>query len=210
MRYGLNTKRLRRTVHNVVFNIDSFLAAVPVYFFGLGRKLARTRSTSYSAVNGQPLDFCLQRHPISVNYLYHARMVLSVGGSFARNARCTVTTDLLVYYNTQNNFSTATVIFSLHILATPSGRNVNCDKKNNLLEKKLSCSFHLYRFHKYVSYGFPIINFCNPAAHNETLCIFRATENFIMGRTGMLKITYVFFHRFVAYTLLKERRKSRL
>jgi hypothetical protein len=39
--------------------------------------------------------------------LYHAWMVLSVGGSFAYfawNARCTVTTDLLVWYsNTQNN-----------------------------------------------------------------------------------------------------------
>jgi hypothetical protein len=52
------------------------------------------------------------------------------------------------------------------------------------------------QFRKYMSYGFPIINFCNLAAHNETHCIFRATENFIMGRTGMLKITYVFFHRF--------------
>jgi len=35
--------------------------------------------------------------------------------------------------------------------------------KNNLLEKEfLSCSFCRYRFHKYVSYDFPIINFCNP------------------------------------------------
>ena len=43
--------------------------------------------------------FCLHRHPVSVNFLYHARMVLSVGepfAYFARNARCTVTTDLLV------------------------------------------------------------------------------------------------------------------
>ena len=28
MQYGLNTKRLRRTLHTVVFNIDSSLAAV--------------------------------------------------------------------------------------------------------------------------------------------------------------------------------------
>jgi len=34
------------------------------------------RSTSSSAVNGRPLNFCLHRHPISVNCLYHARMVL--------------------------------------------------------------------------------------------------------------------------------------
>ena len=40
--------------------------------------------------------FCLHRHPVSVNCLYRTRMVLSVGGSFvyfARNARCTVTTE---------------------------------------------------------------------------------------------------------------------
>jgi hypothetical protein len=49
------------------------------------------------------------------NCLYHTRMVLTVGGSFvcfARNARCTVTTDLLVWYsNTQNDFSLGVAIF---------------------------------------------------------------------------------------------------
>jgi len=83
MRYVLNTKSLRRTLHTVVFYIDSPLAAVAADFFGLCRKLARNRSTSSSAVNGRPLDFCLHRHPVSVNCLYHARMVLFVGGSFA-------------------------------------------------------------------------------------------------------------------------------
>jgi len=44
--------------------------------------------------------------------------------------------------------------------------------KNNLLGKNfLSCSFYLYRFRKYVPYGFPIINFCNPGVHYETPCI---------------------------------------
>jgi hypothetical protein len=81
--YGLNTKRLCRTLHTVVFDIDSSLVAVPINFFGQCRKLAWARSMSYSAVNGQPLDFCLHRHPVSVNCLYHAWMVLSVGGSFA-------------------------------------------------------------------------------------------------------------------------------
>ena len=56
-----------------------------------------------------------------------------VGGSFAyfvRNARCTVTTELLVRYcNTQNDFSPGAAIFSLHTLASPSGRNVNYDEK---------------------------------------------------------------------------------
>jgi hypothetical protein len=89
---------------------------------------------------------------------YHARMVLSVGGSFAyfaRNARCTVTTDLLVWYsNTKNDFSPGATIFSLHTLASPSGRNVNYDEKQLTGKKKLCFSFYLYRFGKYVSYGF--------------------------------------------------------
>jgi hypothetical protein len=75
-----NKKTKGPTYHTVVSDIDSSLAAVPFDFFGLCRKLARTHSTSSSAVNGQPLDFCLHRHPDSVNCLYHARMVLSVGG----------------------------------------------------------------------------------------------------------------------------------
>jgi hypothetical protein len=37
---GLNTICSRRTLHTVVFNIDSSLVAVPVEFFGLSRKLA--------------------------------------------------------------------------------------------------------------------------------------------------------------------------
>ena len=40
--------------------------------------------------------------------------------------------------------------------------------KNNLLGKTfLSCCFYLYRFRKYVSYGFPIINFCNPGVRRS-------------------------------------------
>jgi len=61
-------------------------------------------------------------------------MVLSVGGSFAyfaRNARCTVTTDLLCDIPTHKTTSppTGAAIFSLHTLASPSGRNVNYDEK---------------------------------------------------------------------------------
>ena len=109
--------------------------------------------------------------------LYHARMFLSVGRSFAcfaRNARHTVTTHLLVWYsNTQNDFSPGAAIFSLHKLASPSGRNVKYDEKQVTGGKKfLSCPFYLYRFRKYVPYGFPIINFGNPGVHYETPCIY--------------------------------------
>ena len=116
------------------------------------------------SVNGWPIDFCLHRHPVSVNCLYHARMFLSVGGSFAyfaRNARCTVTTDLLVWYsNTQNNFSPRVAIFFHYIHSQRLAAETWTTMKNNLLEEtKLSFSFYLYGFCKYVSYGFPIINF---------------------------------------------------
>ena len=130
------------------------------------------RYSNSSVVNGWPLDFCLHRHPVPVNCLYHARMVLSVGCSFAyfaRNARCTVTTDLLVWYsNTQNDCPPGAAIFSLHRLASPSGRNVNYDEKQLTGKIFLGCFFYLYRFRKYVSYAFPIINFCNPGLHYET------------------------------------------
>jgi hypothetical protein len=57
-----------------------------------------------------------------------------------------------------------------HCLATEMWTTM----KNNLLGKKfLSCSFSLYRFRKYVSNGFSIINFCNPGLHFETPCICR-------------------------------------
>jgi len=42
-------------------------------------------------------------------------------------------------------------IFSLHTLASPSGRNENYDKKQLTRKKCLSFSFYLYRFRKYVS-----------------------------------------------------------
>ena len=105
---------------------------------------------------------------------------------FARNVRCTVTTDLLVWYsNTQYDSSPGATIFLLHTLASPSGRNENYDEKQ-FTEGGLSCSFYLYRFRKYVSYGFPIINFCNPGVHYwNALC--GQSEIFLMlKRTAYL------------------------
>ena len=119
--------------------------------------------------------FCLHRHPVSVNCMYHGWMVLSVGESFAyfaRNARWTVTTDLLVRKSSiKNDFSPRAAIFSPHTLASPSGRYVNYDERQLNGKKFLSCSFYLYRFRKYVSNGFPKINFSNPGVHYVTPCI---------------------------------------
>jgi len=51
------------------------------------------------------------------------------------------------YSNTQNDCSPGAAIFSLHTLASPSGTNMNYDKKNLTEEKNLlCCSFYLYRF----------------------------------------------------------------
>ena len=63
-------------------------------------------------------------------------------------------------------------IFSLNAFASPSGRNINYDEKQLARKKILICSFCLYKIRKYVSYGFPIINFCNPGVHYEKLCIY--------------------------------------
>ena len=83
-----------------------------------------------------------------------------------------ITNDLPVWYsNTQNDSSPGAAIFSLHTLALSSGRSMNYDEKQFTGKKFLSCSFYLYRFRKYVSYGFPIINVCNPGVHYETPCI---------------------------------------
>jgi len=176
--YNKKTKgpTLRQALHTVVFDIDSSLAAVPVDFFGLCRKLAWTRSASSSAVNGRPLDFRLHIHLVSLNCLYHAQMVLCVDGPFvyfARYARCTVTTDLLTWYsNTQNDFSPTERPFSHYIHSNRLAAEMWTMVKINLQGKKfLSCSFYLYRFGKYISYGFPIVNFCNPGVHYEMPCM---------------------------------------
>jgi endogenous inhibitor of DNA gyrase (YacG/DUF329 family) len=56
---------------------------------------------------------------------------------------------------------------------------VNYDEKQLTGEKKFSCSFYLYRFGKYVSYGFSIINFCNPGVHYEKPCICIKVQNLV-------------------------------
>jgi hypothetical protein len=80
-------------------------------FFGLFKKLVRTRSTSSSAVNGRPFS----------HYMHSHRLAAEIWTTM----------------------------------------------KNTLLARRggggdFSCYFYLYRFRKYVSYGFPIINFVIP------------------------------------------------
>jgi hypothetical protein len=58
-------------------------------------------------------------------------------------------------------------------LAVEVGKtSVLLEYEKNLLGKIfLSCSFYLYRFCKYVSYGFPVIDFCIPGVHYEMHCV---------------------------------------
>jgi hypothetical protein len=158
-------------------------------------RVARTRSTSYSAVNGRPLDFCLHRHSVAVNCLYHARMVLSVCGSFAyfaRNARCTVNTDLLVCYsNTQNDFFPGAAIFPPHTLASPSGRNVKKEKKTTSWGGGgIELFLQPVQVWKFVFCDFPIINFCNPGVRYETPCINSISHTTFRYGAGILRSTY--------------------
>jgi hypothetical protein len=92
-------------------------------------------------------------------------MVLSVGWTFAyfaRNARCTVTTGLLCDIPTHKTTSTPERPFSHYIHSHRLAAEMWTTMKNNLQRKKcLSCSFYMYRFRKYVSCGFSIINVCN-------------------------------------------------
>jgi len=63
--------------------------------------------------------------------------------------------------------------FSHHISSHRLTAEMWTTMENNLLGKKnLSCSFYLYMFRKYMYYGFPITNFCNPGVNYETPCIF--------------------------------------
>jgi len=89
-----------------------------------------------------------------------------VGGSFvyfARNARCTVTTDLLVWYsNTQNDFSPGATICSLHTLASPSGRNVNYNEKQLTGEKIWNENQLMSLFYSYIAGS---LHVSGPQAH---------------------------------------------
>ena len=133
---------ITNSYNTVVFDIDSSIAKVPVGFFGLCRKLVRTRSKSSSAVNGWPLDFCLHRHSASVNCLHHARMVFSVEGVICiLCTKCTLHINhrliRVILQHTKRLLPPGAAIFSLHTLASPSGRNVKYYEKQLTGGKKI-------------------------------------------------------------------------
>ena len=74
------------------------------------KSLAHARQSRPMAP-GRPVRFAAHRQPLYCNFMYHSRIVLSIGGSvwyMVRNLRCTVTTDsVLANSKTQNAFLTA-------------------------------------------------------------------------------------------------------
>jgi hypothetical protein len=70
--------------------------------------IARTRWTVSADGPGRPVRLAAHRQPLCWNFMYHSRIVLSVGRSvwcMVRNLRFTVTTDsVLAYFKTQNAF----------------------------------------------------------------------------------------------------------
>jgi hypothetical protein len=128
--------------------------------------------TWFSAVIGWPLDFCVHRHPVSVNCLYHAWVVVCRRVLRALCTKCTL------HSNHRLNSCDITTHKTTSPLERPFSHYIHWHRpaaemwtamKNNLMGKKFLCfSFCLYRFCKYVSYGFPIISFCNPGVHYET------------------------------------------
>jgi hypothetical protein len=67
--------------------------------------------------------------------------------------------------------------------------------------------FYLYSlFRKYVSYGFPIINFCNPGVHYETPCINRDSN--MATNFSKISSTYVTKIPSILVALFREGRSG--
>jgi hypothetical protein len=98
-------RRMRLTLDCAIYN--SWLAW-RVDFWGLLIKVSRTCLTVSANGPGRPVRFAVHRQPRGWNFLYHSRIVLSVGGSLwylVRNVRRTVTIDsVLANSKTQNAF----------------------------------------------------------------------------------------------------------
>ena len=88
--------------------------------------------------------------------------------------KCTLHSNhrLTVWYSdTQNDFYPGAAIFSLHTLASPSGRNVNYDEKQLTGGKKFVDLFLLSLQVLQTRVLLFSYNFCNTGVHYETPCI---------------------------------------
>jgi hypothetical protein len=99
---------LRRMRQTLDWDICNARLARVVDFWGLLANVSRTCSTVSADGPGRPVRFAAHRQPLCRNFMYHSRIILSVGGSvwyMIRNLRCTVTIDsVLANSKTQNAF----------------------------------------------------------------------------------------------------------
>jgi len=107
-RYPFTRRRLRRMHQTLDWDICNSRLARFVDFWGLLTSVSRTRSSVSADGPGRPVRFAAHRQPLCWNFMYHSRIVLSLGGSvwyMIRNLRCTVTIDsVLANSKTQNAF----------------------------------------------------------------------------------------------------------
>jgi hypothetical protein len=85
--------------------------------------------------------------------------------------RVTRRTSILYSSSCHTRVNMGVAIFSLHTSHRLAAEMWNTMKNSFMGKQFLSCSFYLYRFRKYVSYGFSNINVCDPRVHDETPCI---------------------------------------
>ena len=113
--------------------------------WGLLTNASRTRPTVSADGPGQPLRFAAHRQPLCWNFMYHSRIVLSVGGSvryMIRNLRCTVTIDsILAKFQDTERFL---ILCERHFSSRqpPSGGNCKYTKAPSI--KKNLESFSIY------------------------------------------------------------------
>ena len=121
-----------------------------VEFWGLLTNASRTRSTVSADGPGRPLRFVAHRQPLCWNFMYHSRILLSVGDSvwyMIRNLRCTVTIDsVLANSKTQDAFLfTVNAIFrhdyTLAVQPASTPRPLVQKKKLGEIVYLLICSF---------------------------------------------------------------------
>jgi hypothetical protein len=99
-------------------------------------------STSSSTVNWRPLDFCLHRHPVSVNCIVPRTNDLVCRRVFCvLCTKCTLHSNhrptRVIFQHTKRLLPTERPFCSLHTLASSSGRNVNYDEKQLTREKNV-------------------------------------------------------------------------
>ena len=141
-----------------------------VDFWGLLTNASRTRSTVSADGPRRPLRFAAHRQPLCWNFMYHSRIVLSVGGSvwyMIRNLRCTVTIDsVLANSKTQNAFLfIVNAIFSSRL--PPSGGTCRYTKAPSTKKNLERFSIYWYVPFCRVCLGCCAVEFGNPGETYE-------------------------------------------